>query len=70
MILAVPAEVVEKLPERALELIGYSIHPPFMGHVDGVPSQTIVAGKPPIGGATRWSCPTLSTTSISWLAGS
>jgi hypothetical protein len=23
------------LPERARELIGYSIHPPFMGHVDG-----------------------------------
>jgi len=36
MILAVPAEVAEKLPERARELIGYSIHPPFMGHVDGV----------------------------------
>ena len=24
------------LPERARELIGYSIHPPFMGYVDGV----------------------------------
>ena len=36
MILAVPAELAEKLPERARELIGYSIHPPFMGHVDGV----------------------------------
>jgi ectoine hydroxylase-related dioxygenase (phytanoyl-CoA dioxygenase family) len=36
MSLAVPAEVAEKLPERARELIGYSIHPPFMGHVDGV----------------------------------
>ena len=36
MALAVPAEVAEKLPERARELIGYSIHPPFMGHVDGV----------------------------------
>jgi ectoine hydroxylase-related dioxygenase (phytanoyl-CoA dioxygenase family) len=35
MALAVPAEVAEKLPERARELIGYSIHPPFMGHVDG-----------------------------------
>ena len=34
--LAVPAEVAEKLPERARELIGYSIHPPFMGYVDGV----------------------------------
>jgi ectoine hydroxylase-related dioxygenase (phytanoyl-CoA dioxygenase family) len=36
MSLAVPAEVAKKLPERARELIGYSIHPPFMGHVDGV----------------------------------
>jgi ectoine hydroxylase-related dioxygenase (phytanoyl-CoA dioxygenase family) len=35
MALAVPAAVAEKLPERARELIGYSIHPPFMGHVDG-----------------------------------
>ncbi len=25
-----------KLQERAREPIGYSIHPPFMGHVDGV----------------------------------
>ena len=35
MALAVPAEIADKLPERARELIGYSIHPPFMGHVDG-----------------------------------
>jgi len=36
MALAVPAETAETLPERARELIGYSIHPPFMGYVDGV----------------------------------
>ena len=36
MALAVPAELAAGLPERARELIGYSIHPPFMGHVDGV----------------------------------
>src|ERR1700712_157036 len=36
MSLAVPAELAEKLPERARELIGYSTPPPFMGHVDGV----------------------------------
>jgi ectoine hydroxylase-related dioxygenase (phytanoyl-CoA dioxygenase family) len=36
MALAVPATVAETLPERARELIGYSIHPPFMGYVDGV----------------------------------
>jgi len=36
MCLAVPKEKLEALPERAQELIGYSIHPPFMGYVDGV----------------------------------
>jgi ectoine hydroxylase-related dioxygenase (phytanoyl-CoA dioxygenase family) len=36
MCLAVPPDVAASLPERARELIGYSIHPPFMGHVDGV----------------------------------
>jgi ectoine hydroxylase-related dioxygenase (phytanoyl-CoA dioxygenase family) len=36
MALAIPAEVAEKLPARARELVGYSIHPPFMGYVDGV----------------------------------
>jgi ectoine hydroxylase-related dioxygenase (phytanoyl-CoA dioxygenase family) len=36
MVLAVPPEVAARLPERARELLGYSIHPPFMGYVDGV----------------------------------
>ena len=36
MALAVPAEIAAQLPERARELIGYSIHPPFIGYVDGV----------------------------------
>src|SRR5204862_17031 len=35
MVLAVPADIAKELPERARELIGYSIHPAFMGHVDG-----------------------------------
>ena len=35
MMLAVPADIAKELPERARELIGYSIHPAFMGHVDG-----------------------------------
>ena len=33
---AVPREMAAELPERVRELIGYSIHPPFMGYVDGV----------------------------------
>src|SRR3979409_418218 len=36
MALAVPANVAETLPERARELIGYLIHPPLLGDVDGV----------------------------------
>lgn len=34
-ILGVPAGDVPKLSTRIQELIGYGIHPPFMGHVDG-----------------------------------
>ena len=36
MVLSVPKEIAATLPQRARELIGYSIHPPFMGYVDGV----------------------------------
>ena len=36
MALAVPPAIARTLPRRAQELIGYSIHPPFMGYVDGV----------------------------------
>ena len=45
MALAVPAEVAEKLPERARELIGYSIHPPFMGYVDGVHPRRLLRAQ-------------------------
>ncbi len=34
-ILGVPAGEVPELSPRIQELIGYGIHPPFMGHVDG-----------------------------------
>ncbi|MDP9237025.1 MAG: phytanoyl-CoA dioxygenase family protein [Chloroflexota bacterium] len=34
-ILAVPREVVRTLPVRLQELLGYNIHPPFVGYVDG-----------------------------------
>ena len=36
MVLAVPNEIAAKLPQRAQELMGYSIHQPFMGYVDGM----------------------------------
>ncbi|MEM8498487.1 MAG: phytanoyl-CoA dioxygenase family protein [Pseudomonadota bacterium] len=45
MLLAVPPDIARTLPTRAQELIGYSIHPPFMGYVDGMhPSKTLSAG--------------------------
>jgi ectoine hydroxylase-related dioxygenase (phytanoyl-CoA dioxygenase family) len=34
-ILAVPREVVRTLEPRLQELLGYNIHPPFIGYVDG-----------------------------------
>jgi len=36
MLLAVSPEKASKLPARARELLGYSIHPPFMGYTDGM----------------------------------
>ena len=34
-VLAVPKDIVRDLPERLQELLGYNIHPPFVGYVDG-----------------------------------
>ena len=43
MALAVPPHIAKNLPKRARELIGYSIHSPFMGYVDGVhPEKTLI----------------------------
>ncbi len=36
MVLAVPPAIAATLPERAQQLLGYGIHPPFMGYVDGM----------------------------------
>mmetsp|Transcript_9058 Transcript_9058/g.17720 ORF Transcript_9058/g.17720 Transcript_9058/m.17720 type:complete len:165 (-) Transcript_9058:44-538(-) len=33
--LSVPPETIPKLSKRLSGLLGYSIHPPFIGHVDG-----------------------------------
>jgi ectoine hydroxylase-related dioxygenase (phytanoyl-CoA dioxygenase family) len=33
--LAVPRERAARMSARVQELLGYSIHPPFMGHVGG-----------------------------------
>src|SRR6185503_9301898 len=34
--LGVPREVARTLSPRVQELLGYNIHPPFMGHVNGL----------------------------------
>lgn len=34
-VLGVPPEVVATLPEALQELLGYNVHPPFIGYVDG-----------------------------------
>ncbi|MEP3225039.1 MAG: phytanoyl-CoA dioxygenase family protein [Parasphingorhabdus sp.] len=44
MLLAVPPEKAVQLPKRAQELVGYSIHEPFMGYVDGVhPNRSLAS---------------------------
>ena len=43
MALAVPPAIAATLPQRARELIGYSIHPPFMGYVDGMHPSRLLA---------------------------
>jgi len=42
MLLSVPTERVLSYPERVRELLGYSIHPPFMGYSDGVHPRRIL----------------------------
>lgn len=42
---AVPVEVMRQLEPRLQELLGYNIHPPFLGYVDGRhPRRALVAG--------------------------
>ncbi|WP_373487467.1 phytanoyl-CoA dioxygenase family protein [Blastomonas sp.] len=42
MVLAVPPEKARTLPERAQQLLGYAIHPPFMGYVDGMHPRRVL----------------------------
>ncbi len=44
MLLAVPPEKAAALPKRAQQLLGYSIHEPFMGYVDGMHPGRALAG--------------------------
>lgn len=43
MALAIPPDTVRTLPKRVRELIGYSIHEAFMGYVDGMHPQKVLA---------------------------
>ena len=44
-LLAVSREKVARFPKRVQELLGYNIHPPFMGYVDGMhPSRQLPSG--------------------------
>jgi len=43
MIAVVPRSAAAQMPKRARELIGYSIHPPFMGYTDGVHPDKLLA---------------------------
>ena len=42
MLLSVPPEHAAAFPERVRELLGYSIHPPFMGYSDGMHPQRVL----------------------------
>ncbi len=46
MAMTMTPEQAAKLPERARELVGYSIHPPFMGYVDGMhPARVLKSSR-------------------------
>ena len=46
MLLSVPPEIVATYPERVQQLLGYSIHPPFMGHVNGTHPHRLLNQEP------------------------
>jgi ectoine hydroxylase-related dioxygenase (phytanoyl-CoA dioxygenase family) len=41
-VLAVPREMAARYSRRVQELLGYSIHPPFMGYVDGMHPRRLI----------------------------
>jgi ectoine hydroxylase-related dioxygenase (phytanoyl-CoA dioxygenase family) len=44
-ILAVPRDVARELPSRLQELLGYNVHPPFLGYVDGRHPRRVLDGS-------------------------
>jgi len=45
-LLAVSPEKAARFPKRVQELLGYNIHPPFMGYVDGMHPSRKLATRP------------------------
>lgn len=45
MVASVSKESANKLSNEVLELIGYSIHPPFIGYVDGIHPKKLLGQK-------------------------
>ena len=43
-LIAVPHDIAKELPERLQELLGYNIHPPFLGYVDGRHPRRVAFG--------------------------
>jgi ectoine hydroxylase-related dioxygenase (phytanoyl-CoA dioxygenase family) len=43
-VIAVPHDVAAALPERLQELLGYNVHPPFLGYVDGRHPRRVAFG--------------------------
>ena len=43
--LSIPRRRVARMSERVQQLLGYSIHPPFMGHANGVHPRRWLQGK-------------------------
>ena len=45
-VLAVPPAIASTLPDRLQELLGYNIHPPFIGYVDGRHPRKLLTPQP------------------------
>ncbi len=50
--LAVPPDKARTMSERMQQLLGYSIHPPFMGHVAGLHPKRLLEQQPGVSSAS------------------
>ena len=53
MALAIPTDIVATLPTRVQEMLGYSIHQPFIGYVDGLHPRRLLEPHQQSAAATR-----------------